>query len=503
MHPYQQALRRAWTEQRTLVSFLIFGLVYAFARLVLGIEADPMFLLLGPTATELREQAAAKFKEASELIGEKKDEEIDADLEKQFNATMEEAKGLHKQYVEAAGREGTRVELREALDFYHGKAKGVGIDWTKTSAAPPHEGLPHYDGGLWVPDHMKSLGQAFVESEEYKELGESGVLNSDNAKFKTRPIGLKATTDIVGGTSAAGATGAGPGSALITPQFLPGILPLPQQPLTVRDLFSQATTATDTISYARQASFESGAAAVAEAATDGNPTGAKPQSSISWSRQTAVVETIATWMAATRKQLSDAGQTRSLIDNQGRLMIQLEEEDQLLNGDGTAPNISGLLDQTGLQTLDLSAALGSRANLDGLRTAKRLVRTGAARAVADGVVMHPSDSEEFDLMVDDQGRYRAGDPFGILGPTSDAPPIWRMRRVESEAVTEGTAIVGGFRIGATVFEREGLQTFTSDSHSDFFIRNLIAILFEERLGLAVFFPAAFVVVTLKDWDALT
>src|SRR4030095_14010757 len=103
--------------------------------------------------------------------------------------------------------------------------------------------------------------------------------------------------------------------------------------------------------------------AVAEATSVS--TGAKPQSSIAWTRTTEPIETIATWMAATRRSLADAGQIRSLIDNQLTLMRQLEEEDQLLTGNGTSPNISGLLDRTGLQTLDLSGATGDRSNLDG------------------------------------------------------------------------------------------------------------------------------------------
>lgn len=450
-------------------------------------------------AIELREAAAAKFKEAHDLVDGK--DELDADTEKAFDAIMAEAKTAHEAYVKAAGGEGLRVELKEALDFYHGNATGKGINWDKVSQeGRTGQGLPHYTGGLYLPPQNKSLGQLFVESKDYDDLLKSGHLSSDQAKFETGRIGLKTSaTDILSGT-VDGTNGNGIGSALITPQYLPGVLPLPQRPLTIRDLFSQATTTSDSISYARQASFDNGAAAVVEAASDGNPTGAKPQSSISWSRQTAPIETIATWMAATRKQLADSGQLRSLIDNQGRLMIQLEEEDQLLNGDGTAPNISGLLDQVGLQTLDLSTATGSRSNLDGIRTAKRLIKTGTARANADAVVVNPSDSEEFDLMVDGFDRYRAGDPFGIQGPTGEASPIWRLRRVESEAVTPGTAVVGAFNIGGTVFEREGLVTYTSDSHSDFFIRNLIAILFEERLGLAIFFPTAFVVVTLADWE---
>lgn len=448
------------------------------------------------TAAELREQALAKFKEAHELVDGKDANELDAETEKKFDSLMAEGAELDKQFAQASGMEGKVATLAERLDFYTKAATGKGIDWTKIKGGEPVQqpGIPHYDGGLIVPGTGKSLGDLFVASKEYEELIESKALDSDSSgqKFKTSfSPETKAATDVI--RSFTGGTGA----ALVTPQFLPGVLPLPQRPLTVRDLFSQATTTTDTLSYARQSAFDNGAAAVAEATSVED--GAKPQSSIAWTRTTEPIETIATWMAATRRSLADAPQIRSLIDNQISLMLQLEEEDQLLTGNGTSPNISGLLDRTGLQTLDLSAATGDRANLDGLRTAKRLVRTGAARALADGVVMNPIDSEEFDLMVDGEGRYRAGDPFGVIGPTGDAPPIWRMRRVESEAVTAGTAIVGAFRQGATVFQREGITILTSDSHSDFFVRNLIAVLAEERLGLAVFFPTAFVVVTLKAW----
>lgn len=444
-----------------------------------------------PPTTDLREKAASLFKEAADLVEGKDIQTLDDVTLAAFNVKMKEATDADDAFAKASGNDESAMTLKERLDFYHGKAKGGPVPWARYTI--------ENDAAL----ARKSLGQAFVESPEYKELQDSGALSSDRAAFKTTPFrpGLKtAATDIISGTAATADDRAGNGAALIIPDYRPGILPLPQRPLTVRDLFSGDTTASDQISYAAQTSFDNAAAAVSEAAIDGTPTGAKPQSSIGWTRRTEVIENIATWMAATRKQLADAGQTRSLIDNQLRLMLDLEIEDQLMNGNGTAPNISGLLDRSGLQTLDLTGSSSDKGNLNGLRTAKRLVRTGPARAVADAVVMNPVDSEEFDLMVDNEDRYRAGDPFGVLGATSDAPPIWRMRRVESEAVDEGTAIVGAFKQGGTVFEREGITILTSDSHSDFFTRNLIAVLAETRLGLAIYFPAAFVVCTLADWE---
>lgn len=424
---------------------------------------------------DARELAAKHYKAAADMVQGKSEGDLSAEELETFTETFDLAKRYDDRAEALAPTADKFKSARERLDYYHTKAKGQPVPW-----GAYHE--------LDVPSRPKSIGQTFVESDEYTGTIQERAAKNSRIGESDR-VSVKAATDVIGG-------GTGPGGALVVPDYLPGILPLPQRPLTVRELFSQDTTDSDTISYAAQTGFDNAAATVAEA-TSAAGSGAKPQSSIAWARRTSAVETIATWMAATRKQLADAGQTRALIDNQLRLMLALEEEDQLINGTGTSPDLRGLLNVAGIQTLDLTAAAGDRANLDGLRSARRLVATGAARAQADAVVLNPLDSEEFDLMVDAEGRYRAGDPFanGPAGPT----PIWRMRRVESEAVAAGTAIVGAFTVGGTVFEREGIVILTSDSHEDYFTRNLVAVLAEERLGFAVYFPAAFVEVTLKAW----
>ena len=282
---------------------------------------------------------------------------------------------------------------------------------------------------------------------------------------------------------------------------LPGVLPLRQRPLTVRDLFpNEDMPSGDTIEYVAQVGFDSAAAAVAQStAIDGSGVtgGVKPQSSIRLEERTARATWIATWMAMTRQSLSDITQLRALVDNQGELMINLAEEDQFLNGSGVSPQLIGILDDgnTGLQTLDLTG-LGDLANLEGVRTARRMARLGVGRIPPTFVIVHPIDSEEFDFLKDNEGRYRAGDPFATGGP--DSPPIWRLPRVESEAIAEGIALVGG-RVGATIFDREPLTIRLAEQHSDFFIRNIVVVLFEKRVAFPIYFPGAFVELTLSEW----
>jgi len=467
-----------------------------------------------PKADELREQAAAKFKEANDLIEEaaktagitvdelkEDDSKIPAETLAQFDVLMDDGRKLHDDHMAAAKTEGRWSDHREAFNFYHEKATGRGLPWNQVAVSE-----------LARP---KSLGQAFVESDVYEQLNGAQVLTNEQSKFRTDGVtllsklaklakegdeeakaALKAATDIIQSGSA------GPGEALIIDQFLPGILALPQRPLTVRELFAQGLATSDVVSYAAQSAFDDAAAAVAQASSPS--TGAKPQSSVAWERRTSPIETIATWMAATRQQLQDAGQVQSLIDNQGRLMLQLEEEDQLIAGNGTSPNLRGIANVVGVQTLAVAAGADADGtglnNLKSIRTARRMVATGTARKRADAVLMNPNDSEEFDLLTDGNSLFRGGNPVGNF---TFNQPLWGLRRVESEAVPAGTVYVGSFNEGATVLERSPVTVFTTDSHSDFFIRNLIVVLFEERLGFPVFFPTAFVKVTLQTWGTPT
>lgn len=428
-------------------------------------------------AAQLREEALAKLMEAKAYS-----ETQDMDPER-LEALMGEFRELDTKASHAQSTDDTIGTIAERLEWYAGKATGQPV---------------HFRSVALDTSRAISRGAAFVASAEYRELVASGALGSDRAAFKSRPFLAAAggaASDVVQTETGGAAAG------LVVPQYLPGIVPLPQRPLTIRGLFSDGTATSDTISYAQQKYLTSGAATVAQATSTSD--GAKPQSSLGWERKTSAVETIATWMAVTRQTLADAGQVRALIDNQLHLLLQLEEEVQLLTGNGTSPNLSGLYDQV-IQELDLSAATSAHGhpNLDGIRTAKKLVKTGAALAAADGVVMHPNDSAEFDLIALDGVGYLAGNPFAGTAGGGDAP-IWRLPRVESMAMTEGSVLVGAFKLGATVLERQGVTILTADQHSDFFIRNLVVVLAEERLGFPIYFPAAFVDVTLKDWADLS
>ena len=119
------------------------------------------------------------------------------------------------------------------------------------------------------------------------------------------------------------------------------------------------------------------------------------------------------------------------------------------------------------------------------RKARTLVRT-VGKATPTAYLMNPTDWETIDLLQDNQARYFFGGPSQM-----GMPVLWGLPVVEEERQAAGTAWVGDFREGL-LFDREQTNVYMTDSHSDFFIRNILVILAELRAAFGVRRPKAFV-----------
>lgn len=356
--------------------------------------------------------------------------------------------------------------------------------------------------GLMTPERGKSIGEMFTDSEQYEQLLKSapnGQFGKD-MRVQSRPVGYK---DLV--------TGASPtsGGAFQTPDDR-GLLVGPEQfyrPLSLRSLVTGGTTTTDQIEYARITGWTNNAAPVPEASTSaevGSGTtpvtpaqaGVKPESGFSAVRVSTPVRTIAHWIPVTKRALSDAAQVRTLIDQFLQVGLEEELEDQMIAGDGTGENFEGLANVSGTQTQPAVADPTGKPSGFGLlltaRRAKTKVRT-IGRAVANGFVIHPNDWEAIEELSDNDGRFYGDGPFGAGRPGV----LWGLPVIESEALTPGTAWVGDWR-KAILWDREQASITVTDSHADFFVRNLVAILAEMRAAFGVIQPSAFVKFSLSS-----
>ena len=332
----------------------------------------------------------------------------------------------------------------------------------------------------------KTLGEAFLDSPEFKSLMQSGSANM--------PAPYKSGSDVYSQKDLYSALPTGTPGSFGTIQRDAIVVP-PMRTKRVRDLFPTRSTTAAVIEYFRMTGFVNNAAAVSErSGTPANFT-AKPQSSFTFVGEQAPVRTLAHWEAAHRNVLADEPQLRSIIDNELMYGLRLQEDAQILNGDGTGENLLGVLQTPGIQTYDwsdgaYSATAGlSDSKADAIRRAATL--SFLAYYEPSGVVLHPNDWEDLELTKDGNGQYLIAVSVAMGGE----PKVWRLPVVETPAMTEGEALVGSFGQGAQLYDREQASIRISEQHADFFIRNAIVILAEQRLALAVKRPESFVKVS--------
>ena len=159
-----------------------------------------------------------------------------------------------------------------------------------------------------------------------------------------------------------------------------------------------------------------------------------------------------------------------------------------MNGDGTAPNFSGILDRSGLAT---PIARTTETNPDVILAQISAIETATSLAV-DGIVMHPNNWNNILLLKDGDGNYIAGGgPFAA----PQQKTMWGKAVAVTPAIAAGTALIGAFRSAAVFFRRGGLRVEASNSHENFFTLNKWAIRAESRGALAVVRAAAFGLVT--------
>lgn len=425
-------------------------------------------------STDLKERMHAALKAARDIASAA--EAAGRDLTDDESAKAAQHLGEYTEAKAAFEKAQKSHEVKAALD-------AIGLDLGLERNEPEMKSTP---SGFVYPTKQKSIGSLFTESSEYKGLMGSfngGHIN-EKSRVQSQPFGVKAIVTGASDTS---------GGAFVSTDVTGIYEGLGRRPLTIRDLISVRQTESDTVEFVRQTATSNAAAPVPEAtsaAADATTVagGYKPEGSMAFEKVTETVKTIAVWVPATKRSLSDASQLRGLIDDELRADLAEEEEDQILNGSGSGENLRGILETSGTQAQAYDTDIFVTA-----RKARRKVRT-VGRSTPTAYLLNPEDWERFDLAREDgaTGAFLGAGPFGNQGPQ-----LWGLPVVESEAVPVGTGLVGDFR-KAVLWDREQASITATDSHADFFIRNLVAILGEQREAFGVIRPSAFVEIDLTS-----
>jgi HK97 family phage major capsid protein len=308
------------------------------------------------------------------------------------------------------------------------------------------------------------IGSKVINSEEWKSF--AGTNRKTSGQISVGSFGTK--SNLINAT--------GLNQPLVPPYYMPGIVRPGQQPLTIRNLLPSTPISSNMVTYVKETSHTNNAAMqTAEGA-------AKAESAMGFTLSYSPVQTLAHWIPVSRQLLDDAPAIQSYVNNRMLFFLKLVEDQQLLSGDGTGTNLSGLItNATAMDTTAVNSSVDTYIDV----LAEAILQCSRSFLPPDGIVLSPLDWARImrikTVGTASSGQYIFADPHSATTPT-----LWGLPVVLSWAMPETEFLVGAFSMAAMVWDRNNATIEISREHASFFVQNMAALLVEERLALTVF-----------------
>lgn len=360
---------------------------------------------------------------------------------------------------------------------------------------PASEREPELKPGDGSEERSKlSIGERAIRSAAYQRAKKDNAFDSRNKDAEVDfgvSLSRSETRALITNTPTSG-------GALVEPDVQPlrprRLTPIDQ----ILQLVNQGSTEKDQVVVPIDTSTNFDDADFVPAPADVATASEKPETGITFGKLEFPVRLVATLLPVWRAQLDDVPFLKSYIDNRLTYQVRRRFARGLIAGTGAGESFVGILNSPGVGT----QARGADTVIDAISRAIENIQLTENDPTA--VLMHPSDlwtirrlrnnlavtnPDPTDPTTVETGDYVFGGPNGI-----SLPSPWGLQPVPTMLIPKGTALVGDFS-QATLFMRQGLQVFTSDSHKDWFSKNIIAVLAEARAAFGVEEPRAFTKVT--------
>ncbi len=322
----------------------------------------------------------------------------------------------------------------------------------------------------------KSYADAEIEAS--KSVGERAASNELVKNYQAGTISFEVSMKDT--THASGASNTVTRATVSAPYFKAGMVTMPDQPLQIEALFPHIPVTVDAIEYLKEGTFTDGSAVTAEGNKLGETTFTKP------SLNTATVQNIGAYSVVTHQLISNEGAFAAYVNSKMQYKLQLNVENQLVNGTGSG-QLSGLLlagnytDKTATARASLpssGATLFDLALLIKNEFDKQYI-------TPELFIFNPNDWVNLCLLKDQKGNYILGGPQSLASKT-----LWGVPVMTSPLVASGKYILGNFKLGATIYDREALSFRISDQDGENFKSMLYTLRVNRRLAFAVENPLA-------------
>lgn len=382
-------------------------------------------------------------------------EEIKSMLENGLKTLSEKQAGVEKTLEKAMEKyDGQLAEKSKVDGETRAEVKALADDFAKVNAEITALGQKMAEGFKGTEEsRIVTAGDEFVKSEQFKQL-----LGGQSQRVR---LEVKNTV-----TS---------GDTTVFPMQKPGVIAGNFAPLTIRQVLPSIGVSTNMVNALREASWTNDAAGV-------NQGSAKPESDVTFEQYNVAVETVAHWIKVSNQLLADAPAIAAYINTRLRDGLAQKIDSQLLLGNGTAPQLSGLTD-----TGNFTAYTATAGDLlvDAINRAKYAL--WAVGKTPDTVIVNPAD---WGTMERTRETYASGLGeylYGMPGVAAGMNPFG-VRVVLSNNMPAGKFLIGALNTSTVVYNRQG-STVEMGYINDDFTKNLVTIRAEERLGLGVETPS--------------
>lgn len=411
-----------------------------------------------PALKEAEDKLAAVGKKIADAFVEAGTEMDFTKIKSISGDTMAKAKQI-KAWNDEATDLGVERDTLLAVD-----AAALRTKRAKDAGQPDPSGEPGSDPGKkdrGRPEDEQDFGKLFVDSVAYKQR----VRGGQGPQSELSDVEVKTLMTTTAGWA---------------PQSIRTgrVVDFATRPIQVIDMIPANTTQFPSIVYMEETTFTNSAAEAAEGGT-------YAESALALTEKNSPVRKIGTFLPMTDEQLEDIAQARGYVNNRLPFMLRQRLDGQCLVGDGSAPNLRGFLNVSGIQT----QAKGADPAPDAVYKAMTKIRV-TGRAIPDAVVYHPTNWQDVRLLRTSDGIYIWGSPMEA-GPER----IWGLPIIQADSITLGTCLVGAFQQFTELATRRGIDVQISNSHSTYFIEGKQAVRADVRVALTTYRPAALCTVT--------
>ena len=256
----------------------------------------------------------------------------------------------------------------------------------------------------------------------------------------------------------------------------------PSRAVHIRSLIPNGSTDAQTIRFPKESAYDDGAAATAQGSAVG-------QSDFDITATSVNVEKIGTFMRITEEMLADTPQLTSYLSARVPNKVLSIEDTEILNGDGSSPNLDGLFTDGAAFVTSSSASfyqsIESANEYDVLIAA--LDQLAASNYQADSILLNPVDFHKIVLLKSTANEYLKNQVIQGVQPAIMGVPI-----TLNTAVTAGKFLVGNLGVATQLWIRDGLGVEFSREDSTNFRDGFVTVRAQERVALTNYQPNAIV-----------